>query len=526
MKERTFPAVYRRQYPGLATIFDENAVRSDSAFTEYLQGETDQRVLTTLVEELFRVLDYTVIPVESWHEAFDTVIRKGTSEYPIHTIRAGKPSRTVLQQLTAAHTDSAVPHSILVSAVTPPSERTKRVAEHSGVRVIDQSELRELVRGVIARLSEPIHASGTETRRASGNPAKVERLITKLEAACDETEALVERQAFADATKRRDTTRNAVSRIRTVLPAKSNQQFRKRLTAVESRLADVTSMLQAAYVESLAAGDSHAETAKTAVTDGDVTTGLRACEDARSAYADARVIADHVEIKPRGESDETPQSRIETVTRLEQQLGVRDRVQQAEAAVESLAATVPDTTATAHDPKSQSELHAAARAGIEQLNRLPDDITDPELEDRVAALAEQVERFETAAQHSHSTDHAPPPEDSTDEGSTETTEVIHTAAEIVDGTRQPAPIVLRLHEELSEDGRRTAFRGETLAGDPVQFDVWHRHSDEAMWEFNEWYRVENVRGQHWTVANGTGVTLTTTPTFTATRHEPPDQSEA
>ena len=47
-----------------------------------------------------------------------------------------------------------------------------------------------------------------------------------------------------------------------------------------------------------------------------------------------------------------------------------------------------------------------------------------------------------------------------------------------------------------------------------------------MWEFNEWYRVENVRGQHWTVANGTGVTLTTTPTFTATRHEPPDQSEA
>lgn len=97
MKERTFPAVYRRQYPGLVTIFDENAVRSDSAFTEYLQGETDQRVPTTLVEELFKVLDCTVIPVESWHEAFDTVIRKGTSEYPIHTIRAEKPSRTVLQ---------------------------------------------------------------------------------------------------------------------------------------------------------------------------------------------------------------------------------------------------------------------------------------------------------------------------------------------------------------------------------------------------------------------------------------------
>lgn len=129
--------------------------------------------------------------------------------------------------------------------------------------MIGQSELRELVRGVIARLSEPIHASGTETLRASGNPAKVERLITKLEATCDETKALVEGQAFADATKRRDTTRNAVSRIRTVFPAKSNQQFRERLTAVESRLADVTSMLQAAYVESLAAGDSHAETAKT-----------------------------------------------------------------------------------------------------------------------------------------------------------------------------------------------------------------------------------------------------------------------
>lgn len=132
------------------------------------------------------------------------------------------------------------------------------------------------------------------------------------------------------------------------------------------------------------------------------------------------------------------------MTRLEQQLGVRDRVQQAEATVESLAATVPDTTATAHDPKSQSELHAAARAGIEQLSRLLDDITDPELEDCVAALAEQVERSETAAQHSHSTDHAPPPEDSTDEGSTETAEVIRTAAEIADDARQLAPVLLRL----------------------------------------------------------------------------------
>ncbi|MEZ3170147.1 hypothetical protein ABNG03_05875 [Halorubrum sp. RMP-47] len=507
-------------------MFDETAAQSESAFTAYLHGGTDQRVLTTLVEELFRVLDYTVVPVETWDEVFDTVIRKRNYNYPIHTLRTGKPSRTTLQQLTAAHTDSTVPHSILVSTVTPPSERTNRVAGHSGVRVIDQSELRELVSGVIARLSEPVHASGTETRRASGSPAKVKRLITKLEAACDETEALVERQAFADATKRRDTTRNAVNRIRTVLPAKLNQRFRERLAAVESRLADITLMLQTAYVESLAAGDSHAETAKTAIVDGDITAGLRACEDARSAYANARVIADHVEIKPRGESDETPQSRVGTVTQLEQQLRVRDRVQQAEATIESLAATVADTTATARDPKSQSKLHAAARAGVKQLNQLPDDITDSELEDRVAALAEQVERFESAAQRSHSTGDAPPPEGGTHEGSTETTEVIHTTAEIVDGQSQRAPIVLRLHEELSEDGRRTVFRGETLAGDQVQFDVWHRHSDEAMWEFDEWYLVENVRGQHWTVANGTGVTLTTTPTFTATRHEPPSRSEA
>lgn len=526
MTERILPAAHRNQYPELARVFDENAAQSESAFITYLRGRTDRRVLTTLVEELFGVLEYTVVPVESWPDAFDTVLRKRDSEYPIYTIREGKPSRTSLHQLTAAYTKPPVPQSILVSAVTPPSERTKRVAEHSGVRVIDQSELRELVRGAIARLSEPVHASGTETRRASVNPAKVERLITKLEDACDEAEALVERQAFADATKRRDTVRDAISKTRALLPAGSeNQQFRERLTAVETRLSDVTSTLQAAYTNRITAGDSHVETAKTAVVDGNVTRGLRACKDARSAYTDAHVIADHVEIQICGQIAENPQSRIDTVTQLERQLRVRDRVQQAEATIDSLAETVAGTTATAHDPQSQSELHAAAQAGIKQLDALPDNITDPELQARVSALEVQVEQFETAAQHSRSPDTAASPDGVADEESTETTEVIHASDEIVDRARQPAPVVLRLREELTEDGRRTVFRAETIAGDPVQFDVWHRHSDEDVWEFDEWYLLENVRGQHWAVNGETGVTVSTTPNGTVTQRESIPDSE-
>jgi hypothetical protein len=523
MKERTFPAVYRRQYPGLATVFDENAVRSDSAFTECLQEETDQQVLTTLVKELFRVLDYTVIPVELWHEAFDTVIRKGTSEYPIHTIRAGKPSRIVLQQLTAAYTDSAVPHSILVSAVTPPSERTKRVAEHPGVRVINESELRELVQGALSRLSEPVHASSAETRRTRIDPAKVERLIAKLEAACDEAEMLVERQAFAEATERRDTVHDALTKAQTLIPAESgNHQFHEQLTAVETRLTRITSALKTAYTDRLAAGDSSVETATTAVADGDVTPGLRACQDARAAYTDAQAIADCSELKLRGDTGDTPQDRLETVARLERKLHVRDEIQQTEATIESLAATVANLDADPHEPQFQSELRAAARTGFEQLNALPDEITDPSLQARVTALENQVEQFETAARYSRSTDGVSSPDESTIVGSDETRRVIHTTDEVVDCARQPVPVVLRLREELSEDERRTVFRAETIAGDTVQFDAWHRHRNQEPWEFNEWYLLENVRGQHWTVANDTGVTLSSTPTFTATSHDPTD----
>ena len=518
-----FAAAYRRQYPELTKVFDENAAQSESAFTAYLHGERDQRVLTALAEELFRVLEYTVIPVESWPDAFDTVIRKGTSEYPIHTIRAGKPSRTVLQQLTGAHTESTVPHSILVSAVTPPSERTKRFAKHSGVRVIDQSELRELVQGALSRLSEPVHASGTETPRTSADPAKIERLIAKLETACDEVETLLERQAFTEATDRRDTVHDALTKAQTLIPAGSEtHQFRERLTGVETRLARVTSALQAAYTDRLAAGDACVETATTAVADGDVSAGLRACQDARAAYADAQAIADCSELKLRGDTGETPQDRLETVTRLEQRLRVRDEIQEAEATIESLAATLSGRDANPRNSQFQSELQAAARAGVEQLNALPDDITDPALQARVTALEDRVEQFETAAQQNRSPNGAASADEGTAEESNEPTAVIRGIGEIADRACQPAPVLLRLREELTEDGRRTVFRAETIAGDSVQFDVWHRHSDQETWEFNEWYLLENVRGQHWTVPSGTGVTLSTTPTFTATSHEPTD----
>lgn len=521
MTKTTFPAVHRRRYPGLARVFDKNTAQNNSVFTTYLQDGTDQRVLITLVEEVFRVLEYTVIPVELWHDAFDTVIRKGTSEYPIHTIREGKPNQAVLQQLTAAHTDSNVPHSILVSAVTPPSERTKRVAEHSGVRVIDQSELRELVQGAISRFTESVHASGTETRHSSPDSAKIERLVVKLEDACDEIDSLLKRDEFADAVKRRETVDDAISRIQTLLPDGSeNQQLRERLTAVETRLTNFSSTLQAVYSDRLAAGDLHVETAKTAVRDGDITTGLRACENARAAYADARVLGDNSDVKISEETGETAQNRVEVVIQLEQQLRVRGQIQQAEATIESLAATITDATTTVRTSQLQPELDAAARTGFEQLDALPDNITDPVLQARVTALEDQVEQFETTVQRSQSSPNTGSPEEVTARESTATTEVIHSRADIVDCVRQSVPVVLRLHEELTEDGRRMVFRAETLAGDSVQFDVWHRHDSQKTWELNEWYLLENVRGQHWTVANGTGVTLSTTPTFTVTRHEP------
>jgi len=490
MTERIFPAAHRRQFPGLAEVFDENAAHSETAFTTYLQDGPNQRVLTTLIEEIFTVLEFTVVPVESWDDTFDTVIRKSNSDYPIHTIRDGKPSRTALRQLTGAHTDSNVPHSILVSAVTPPSERTKRVSEHSGVRVIDQSELRELVQAAITRVTEPVHPPGTETRHPSAEPDTIERLIAKLEAACDDVDTLVDQQKFVEAAKRHETAHGAVGKARSHLPAGSaNQQVRDRLAGVET---------------------------------GDVTTGLRACDDARSAYTDAQVLADHSKIDTSRETDTTVQSRLETVTRLERQLRVTDQIQQAEATVESLASTVADTTTAARDSQLQAKLHAAAEAGSKQVNALPDDITDPALQARITALEEQVDQFETAARHSQPATDAASTNVVTDDRSTETPRIIHTTDDIADDTRQPAPVVLRLHEELLEDGRRTVFRAETVAGDSVQFDVWHRHADAETWNLNEWYLLENIRGQQWTVANGTGVTLSTTPTFTVTSHEPAD----
>ena len=525
MTEQIFPAAHRRQYPGLARVFDENAARSDSVLSTYLQRRAEQRALTTLVEELFRVLDFTVIPVESWPDAFDTVVRKSGSEYPIHTIRDGKPSRTALQQLTAAHTNSTVPHSILVTAVTPPSERTTRVTEHSGVRVIDLRELRALVQGAIARLTDPVHAPGTETTAQSETPAKVERLIAKLDAACDEIDALVDQQEFAEATQRHETVHGAVSKARSLLSTGSaNQQLRERLSALETRVADLTSTLQAAYADRITTGDSHVATANTAVEDGDVTTGRRACENARAAYTDAEAIAAHAEIDVRGDIDETAQHRLETVTSLEQRFRATAQIEQAEATIGSLAAVVADANTTARNAQSHSELHAAVQAGYEQLDALPDDITAPALQARVTALEDQVEQFETAAQRHQPPDNTGSTAEVTGDRATEGTEVIRTADDVVDRARQPAPVALRIREELFEDGRRTVFRAETLAGDAVQFDVWHRHSDVDALALNEWYLLENVRGQQWTVARGTGVTVSTTPTVTVTSHNPADHS--
>ena len=183
MTEKNFPAAYRQEYPSLAEVFEEEAGLNDSVFTTYLQANGDQRLLTKLVEEIFRLLNYSLLPLDSWHDEFDIVIRKGDSTYPIHVTREGEPSLTVLQELTAANTDSTVPHSILVSAAVPTSERSKRVANHDGVRVIDCGELRELVQGAITRLSEPIPSPDPEKRKSCTNSNNMGTEIDRTEAA-------------------------------------------------------------------------------------------------------------------------------------------------------------------------------------------------------------------------------------------------------------------------------------------------------------------------------------------------------
>lgn len=188
MTENTFPAAYRQEYPSLARVFDESAVVNDSVFTTYLQAKRDERLLITLVEDIFRLLEYSLIPVDSWHDEFDIVIRKGDSTYPIYVTQEGKPSLTALQELTAANTSSTVPHSILVSAAVPTSERTKRVANHDGVRVIDCDELRELVQGAITRLSEPAPSPEPEKRKSSTNSIKIGTKVDHQEGASPQSQ--------------------------------------------------------------------------------------------------------------------------------------------------------------------------------------------------------------------------------------------------------------------------------------------------------------------------------------------------
>ena len=96
----------------------------------------------------------------------------------------------------------------------------------------------------------------------------------------------------------------------------------------------------------------------------------------------------------------------------------------------------------------------------------------------------------------------------------ESRSVVRTAAGIDEMPQHTTPVVLRIQEQLTEDGRRHVFRAETRDGDTVQLDVWNRHLSEFDWEPGAWYAFEKVRGQHWTVNGESGVTVSTTPDVT------------
>ena len=102
---------------------------------------------------------------------------------------------------------------------------------------------------------------------------------------------------------------------------------------------------------------------------------------------------------------------------------------------------------------------------------------------------------------------------------------MRTADDIAETAQHATPIVLRIQEQLTEDGRRHVFRAETVGGDAVQLDVWNRHLGVFEWEPSTWYSFENVRGQRWTVNGESGVTVSTTPDVTVTQHDSPRDAD-
>ena len=394
------------------------------------------------------------------------------------------------------------------------------------------------------------------------------RLVAGLEATCDRIETLVKAGAVADANDRLPATRAAVDETRDVLTTlSSDRDLRLRVNDVEDRLDAVPTESEAQYHELVTDGDEHVTTAQEAVETGEIEAGLEACENAHAVYRSARQIGETANEAWFTEEQAALDGRITSVESLTDRLEHEWEVQQAEATIDTLTQRVSSLKETSELREAEDVIQSIVDDGNNALARLPDDITTPELERRVTHLHEQVTEFEAVAEHlaaqSASASSNTPSEseaeaasstgeetgdsvgspaavtdDLEDTGSTaserpgdavrdpeESSSVVRTADGIDETPQHTAPVVLRIREQLTEDGRRHVFRAETSDGDTVQLDVWNRHVSEFDWEPGTWYAFEKVRGQHWTVNGQSGVTVSTTPDVTVMQRDSAPDSD-
>ena len=387
------------------------------------------------------------------------------------------------------------------------------------------------------------------------------RLVAGLEATCDRIETLAETGAVADANDRLPAARAAVRETRDALTTlSSDRDLRLRVNDVEDRLDAVPTEAEAQYDDLVSDGDAHVETAQEAVETGDIEAGLEACENAHAVYRSARQIGQTANESWFTEEQAALDGRITSVESLTDRLEHEREVQQAEGTIDTLTQRVSSLKETSQLQEAEDIMQSIVDDGNNALARLPDDITAPELERRVTHLREQVTEFEAVAEHlaaqSASASSNTPSESGTEAASStgeetgstvdspatlddpgdtgsaaserpsdpagdpeESRSVVRAADGIDETPQHTAPVVLRIRERLTEDGRRHVFRAETSDGDTVQLDVWTRHVSEFDWEPGAWYAFENVRGQRWTVNGESGVTVSTTPAVTVTRRD-------
>lgn len=395
------------------------------------------------------------------------------------------------------------------------------------------------------------------------------RLVAGLEATCNRIETLVEADAVADANDRLPAARAAVRETRDALTSLSgDRDLRLRVNDVEDRLDAVPTEAEAQYHELIGDGDAHVTAAQEAAETGEVEAGLEACENAHAVYRSARQMGQTANEAWFTEEEAALDGRIASVESLTDRLEHEREVQQAEATIDTLTQRVSALKETSELREAKDIMQSIVADGNNALARLPDNITASELERRVTHLREQVTEFEAVAEHL-AAQAASAPSDTPSESSTEAASpmvedvsdtadatetvsdeprnlesrgaehpsdpagapeesrsVVRTIDGIDETPQHTTPVVLRIREQLTEDGRRHVFRAETGDGESVQLDVWNRHVGEVDWEPDAWYAFENVRGQQWTVNGESGVTISTTPDVTVTERDSGPDADA